>query len=471
MIDPAHVHPNGEPPLESQGPRGLKRNSPPTEPDLELREAGLGLREIELAFDDAQLRGRERLVAAHRHALEDRARELESREQGLREEARRRGVLAVAVAEGLTGTGAMAEVDVEGQMARSATLHLGREAMVAVREETLLRRRRQVDARAEEVIAYEEAFARAEVRLAARERLAARAAAAIEQHLACGTDAPTLPSADAATVLAQAERAGQAPALQPNAAQTESSSFFPVLFEPTDGLPVHAALLKPSEPRLQSGVTLDAGPTTPMLLPLPHPSRPGGTAPGWRPPGMRARPPTASESMATGERSVRHSDTITIEPAVADALDGDVVPATFRETVPRRPGRSTPAPSLRTNDAPRPAMPHDLPDAPPPPRPRGRHLTSPFLAILSLGGHPVVRHQVEVDRAGQTVLVSFPGSAPALGTTPELRFRSREGDEQIFPVTLRRSLADPPHGVVLVLAAHWSPEQYDDFDRTLLQLP
>lgn len=161
-------------------------SAPADRPTLEQREAELDELEVALAFEDAQLRGRQHTLTSLREAMTARAAWLDDRETKLMEEADS-DAAGTALA-GLGGGQALRDVDVEGFVAKSATLHLGRVALLAAREEMLVRRQQLLQQRQSELAEYEAAFSRAEIRLAARERLVGEATRRVLQQLAERTD-------------------------------------------------------------------------------------------------------------------------------------------------------------------------------------------------------------------------------------------------------------------------------------------
>jgi hypothetical protein len=367
---------------------------------LDQREAVLNDLELELGFDYARLRAREGQVAEHRAAFQLRARQLDQRERRLRELAAAAGSKAELV--GLGTGGALDDADVEGWVARSATLHLGRVAMLAAREEMVERRLQQQRSRADELALYEEAFARAEVRMVARERLVAKVAVQLQ--------------ADAGRPSSSAVH----PRIQPAAAPAQSTETPP------------PASHMPSSGRFRS-IQQTGGRAEPVLV-------------------------AYADAGAAGE-TLRHADTVALGPDEAAATT-----TVADQFGPRRKSRHVSEPIAP------PDVPDDLPAAPLPPRGH-RHATSPFLAVLVLAGHPVLRCQIEVDRSGATVLVSFPEQAPDFGDQPTFTYRAREGGEAVFPVELRRVIQQQPRGAVVVLSvAAWSKDEFDGFERALLQL-
>lgn len=268
---------------------------------LQEREAQLDDLELELALEDAQLRGQEGQLAAQRQALTERAARLDQRERQLIERA---GPLLQR--DRLTGLGdgqALGDSDVEGLVAKSLTLHLGREALLVARHEMLQRRRQLQAQRRDELLNYEAGFGRAELRLAARERLVGTITAELLRDLA------------------------------------------------------------------------DAAPPRPTPQPV------------------RSR---------------------------------------------RTP---TPAPSQ---------LPH---------------------GTLSLHGIPVTRSQIEYDRDGATLLISFPTALPNLPEKAELLWRGESGSERRFAVRVRRVMASPTGGAAAVLHPHeWSTSDRDALAVLLLRL-
>ncbi|MBI5609636.1 MAG: hypothetical protein HY902_12260 [Deltaproteobacteria bacterium] len=271
---------------------------------LQEREAQLDDLELELALEDAQLRGQEGQLAAQRQALTERAARLDQRERQLIERAGpllQRDRLA-----GLGDGQALGDSDVEGLVAKSLTLHLGREALLVARHEMLQRRRQLQAQRRNELLDYEAGFGRAELRLAARERLVAKATAELLRDLAD----TTLP---------------------------------------------------------------------------------------------RSTPPVARS-------------------------------------------RRSPTPT-----------PSQLPQVP--------HGT------LSLHGIPVARSQIEYDRDGATLLISFPTALPNLPEKAELLWRGESGSERRFAVRVRRVMASPTGGAAAVLHPYeWSASDRDALAVLLLRL-
>ncbi len=275
---------------------------------LQQREAQLDELELDLALEDAQLRGQEGLLAAQRQALTERAARLDHREQQLL--ARASELAKQTQLAGLGGGQALGDSDVEGLVAKSQTLHLGREALLAARHEMLQRRSQLVARRRNELLNYEAGFGRAELRLAARERLVAEATAALLRDLA---------------------------------------------------------------------------------------------------------------------GSVATAQTLALPPSSAHS----------RTTRARR----TPAPA-------------QLPTG-----------------TLSLHGLPLGRSQVEYDRDGATLLISFAGAVPHLPEAAELLWRGEAGSERRFAVRVRRVMASPTGGAAAVLHPHeWSATDREAFGLLLLRV-
>ncbi|GEM_PF-2820030 len=165
----------------------MKAEDVPGAEQLRQREEQLANGEIELALRDARVRGREGRLATQRDALNERASWIEEQVSSLRkwsgaqhlEDDELRDVLEIL--RGLGDGAAHEEADLDGYVARSETLMVARVAMAAQRAEVLQRRQTQLDERAREVSALEEAIVRADVRIAARERMLIEAIQKIEQ--------------------------------------------------------------------------------------------------------------------------------------------------------------------------------------------------------------------------------------------------------------------------------------------------
>ncbi len=408
---------------------------------LEAREALVDESEIDLSFQEAQLRGRERLIGAQREALTQRAGWLDERERRLL----RSQDGAPTRAPPLTGLGegrALQDADVEGYVARSATLHLGRVAMLAAREEMLMRRKALLRARREELEAYEEAFTRAEVRLGARERLVAQTTVQLQRSIA----AEAAKSADAFAAEARQTLANTGAVLPPTAhrdpppptpAPLKSSAkrmtSTPII------RPVTQAASEPAAPLLPRPLPVAALPTVPDPVQPPQRVRPASPTP---PPSPRTRVLVDSDA-ANVER---HADTMAMDQEEHASADAELL------TVSRP----------RDLDVHSAGLPPDLPDAPPDlPRPfRGQTIS--LLGSMSLEDQPLTRSQIEFDPTGRTILISFEGAEPQLPKRTEMVWRERDGQRRQFAVQVRRVINAPPRGHAVVLAPiDWAPADFD----------
>lgn len=419
---------------------------------MESREALLDEAEIDLAFHEAQLRSRERMLSAQREDLTQRASWLDNRERRLV-----RSDFMGQQPAALTGLGegrALQDADVEGYVARSATLHLGRVALLAAREEMLTRRKAMVKARREELESYEEAFAKAELRLSARERLVAHAAVQLQRGLA--GDAP-LPSINAKTLPPQADT--------PRAAAAETPT--PSLTPPRDSQP-------PLPPRSTKRVTATPTfrPATPPAVATapdnllmghseaatrPEPLRDtASTAPLARKP---ATPPTRTRVLVDSDIAnvERHADTAAIENS---ETSGPGAAELYRLTQARGKGQSAMV------------LPTDLPESPPDLPQRYRGTTISVMGAMSIEDLPVARRQIEFDRPGRTILLSFEGLQPTFAKRTELLWRDREGTQTRFAVQVRRVMPAPPRGTAVVLApVDWLEQDYAALAAILERMP
>jgi hypothetical protein len=420
---------------------------------MESREALLDEAEIDLAFLEAQLRSRERMLSAQREGLTQRASWLDNRERRLV-----RNDLVGQQPAALTGLGegrALQDADVEGYVARSATLHLGRVALLAAREEMLTRRKAMVKARREELESYEEAFAKAELRLSARERLVAHAAVQLQRELA--GDAPLPPSnakappAQAGTPRAMAEEM-QTPPLTP---MGDSQPILPprstkrVTATPTFR-PVAQPAVVGAADSLLMGPRPDAT-TRPEPLRDVGPAAPQARKPSTAP--IRTRVLVDSDA-ANVER---HADTAAIESSETSSPGAAEL---YRLTQARGKGQSAQM------------LPSDLPESPPDLPQRYRGTTISVMGAMSIEDLPVARRQIEFDRPGRTILLSFEGSQPTFAKRTELLWRDRDGTQTRFAVQVRRVMPAPPRGTAVVLAPiDWLEQDYDALAAILERMP
>lgn len=420
---------------------------------MESREALLDEAEIDLAFHEAQLRSRERMLSAQREDLTQRASWLDNRERRLV-----RNELMGDQPAALTGLGegrALQDADVEGYVARSATLHLGRVALLAAREEMLTRRKAMVKARRDELESYEEAFAKAELRLSARERLVAQAAVQLQRELA--GNAPLQPS-NAKPLQAQAgaprstggemptpqltPMADSQPLLPPRSTKrvTATPTFRPVS-QPAVAANAESVVLGPRpEATTRPEPLRDIGPADPQV-------RKASTAP------IRTRVLVDSDA-ANVER---HADTAAIESSETSSPGAAEL---YRLTQSRGKG---PSATL---------LPNDLPESPPDLPQRYRGTTISVMGAMSIEDLPVARRQIEFDRPGRTILLSFEGSQPNFAKRTELLWRDRDGTQTRFAVQVRRVMPAPPRGTAVVLAPiDWLEQDYDALAAVLARMP
>lgn len=423
---------------------------------LEAREALADESEIDLSFHEAQLRGRERLIGAQREALTQRAGWLDERERRLM----RAQDGAPARAQPLAGLGegrALQDADVEGYVARSATLHLGRVALLAAREEMLVRRKSLLRSRREELEAYEEAFTRAEVRLAARERLVAQSTVLLQRSIAADANkSAELFSAEARQTLvdtgavlpsAASHREAAAPQLPPLKASAKRITSTPIIRPVAQSAPEPSArALAQATPAPLLDVAIAPGDAT---------HKAAATSPSFAPsPNSGPRTRVLVDSDAANVE--RHADTMAMdqeEHANADAL----VPIIHHD------------PRAESREA---GVPADLPDSPPDlPRP-SRGQTISLVGSMCLENLPISRQQIEFDSTGRTILVSFEGAQPQLSKRTELVWRERDGRRQHFAVQVRRIMSAPPRGHAVVLAPlDWVPADFDTLAGILLRMP
>lgn len=421
---------------------------------MESREALLDEAEIDLAFHEAQLRSRERMLSAQREDLTQRASWLDNRERRLV-----RNELMGEQPAALTGLGegrALQDADVEGYVARSATLHLGRVALLAAREEMLTRRKAMVKARREELESYEEAFAKAELRLSARERLVAQAAVQLQRELA--GEAPQAPNNAKALQAAQAgaprsaagdlstpqltPMADSQPLLPPRSTKrvTATPTFRPVS-QPTVAANAESVLLGPRpEATTRPEPLRDIGPAGPQVR---------------KATGAPTRTRVLVDSDAANVE--RHADTAAIESTETSSPGAAEL---YRLTQARGKG---PSATL---------LPNDLPESPPDLPQRYRGTTISVMGAMSIEDLPVARRQIEFDRPGRTILLSFEGSQPNFAKRTELLWRDRDGTQTRFAVQVRRVMPAPPRGTAVVLAPiDWLEQDYDALAAILERMP
>ena len=424
---------------------------------LEAREALTDESEIDLSFHEAQLRGRERLIGAQREALTQRAAWLDERERRLV----RANDGAPSRTHPLSGLGdgrALQDADVEGYVARSATLHLGRVALLAAREEMLARRKALLRSRREELEAYEEAFTRAEVRLAARERLVAQSTVQLQRSIA-------------------AEANKSAEMFSAEARQTlMATGAMPAALAPQREPPV------PATPQTKSAKRITS---MPIIRPVALPSAADSTAPALHP-----APALAADGGFSAATAKAHSEPVLAQPV---SPSGPVVGPRTRVLVDSDPANverhadtmamdqdehtkadaalreARPTPEASNYE---PGVPSDLPSAPPDLPRVQRGQTISMLGTLWLDELAICREQIEFDSKGRTILVSFGGAMPNLPKRTELVWRERDGSRQHFAVQVRRVMSTAPRGHAVVLApTDWVPTDFDTLAGILLRLP
>lgn len=419
---------------------------------LEAREALADESEIDLSFHEAQLRGRERLIGAQREALTQRAGWLDERERRLvrahDDGPNRAGPLA-----GLGEGRALQDADVEGYVARSATLHLGRAALLAAREEMLTRRKALLKARREELEAYEEAFTRAEVRLGARERLVSQTTVQLQRTIA----AEAMKSADAFSAEARQALLNSGALLPASTAHRDSPTPTPT--------PVKASAKRMTSTPIIRPVTQATPEATAPTLPLPMRTTQAPAAAALPRP---QTPVSAAASAATPQsprtRVLVDSDAANVERH-ADTMAMDQEEHASADAVLLTLSRARGAAGT-TN-----GLPTDLPDSPPDmPRPH-RGETISLIGAMFLDDLPISRRQIEFDRNGRTILISFEGEQPQLPKRTELVWRERDGVRVPFAVQVRRVMNAPPRGHAVVLApVDWVPTDFDALAAILLRM-
>lgn len=187
---------------------------------------------------------------------------------------------------------------------------------------------------------------------------------------------------------------------------------------------------------------------------------------------LEAQP--APQGQRRTPKNQRHNETISMPVEESDRMDaGALVPTELQ----RRSSRTTPAPTLvepppRQKD---PTQMLPLPDRAPQSLTRsrpGRPATAPFMAALTFAGVRIDRGQLEIDRSSSAVRITLSGPPPAVEGARTLRYRSRDGMEASFDVSLRHVVSRPPSTTILVLdASAWSQDAFADFAQALASLP
>jgi hypothetical protein len=313
--------------------------------------------------------------------------------------------------------GALAELEADVQVEH---LQQGRRALAKAREDWLERRRQLLDARRIEIEAVEQGLARAQLRLDGRER---------RLHESIATVAPR-------------------PVSNP-AVKAAKASTFHGIGAPTAPESAPRVLTRPLGTEAVDEVRTSRNLHSPSMRPATTTSRP------------------APPSVPIAPDDPRHATTQTMQPEDGETMDRPVRPRPVGP--PRKLSRSTIAPVLAPPQA---GLPDDLPDAMPARSPRPSQMTTPFVPGLTLDGEPVVRAQLQLDRGGDLLLVSFRRGAPALESTPVLTFQAAGGAGLRFQAELRRIVPAPEGGAVAVLSTQaWDTGRREAFERALALLP
>lgn len=412
----------------------------PNDP-LAQREVAIATAELELSLAEAQIRSREAMVEAHRSVLHERAHGLDMRERQARD--------APVV-------GALAELEADVQVERAGHLHHGRRALAKAREDWLDRRRHLLETRRMELEAVEQGLARAQLRLDGRER---------RLHDILGGPAvrPQAPQAVSAVGSVSAMGSVSAVGSISPAGSVSAVNIVP----PPAKASTHHGIGLPLSPMSTTaervttrplGTDLDDGRTSRNL----H-------GPAMRPAAMTPTPSAMPAEVRPRRDDTPHATTQTMLPEEGESLDLPARPKPVGP--PRKSSRPTVAPVLVA--PPRiVGVPDDLPDAVPPRLGRSSQTTTPFVPGLTLDGQPVVRAQLQVDRGGELLLVSFRRGAPNLESAPVLAFQSPAGAGLRFQVELRKIVPAPEGGAVAVLSTEaWDAGRREAFERALALLP
>mgnify|MGYP007046915246 CR=1 FL=1 len=418
----------------------------PSVAELQEREEQLAAAEFELAFADAELRAREAGLQGQRLVLSQRAQWLDQRVEHLERSATKRALDTSVMLQGLGKGAALEDADVDGYVKRSATLHLGRAAMVAMRAELATRRREHLDARADELETYEQAFDRADVRLTARERLVLAAVREIEKALLGeGEPGSTANESNDEASKTVSEPAAKTSSAGDRVLNDQWRQFELLRHAETitmDSREVEVRAAADHVPRVFQRPRDGNGTLPPPALATPdRESSALSGVPSFRPASQRSTGKQPSARLGGNHRA-----TLTGDGKVAQA---------------RIPTISEPMP---------PDLPDDLPGA------AGTSNLGPVAetanAELHLDGMPIRREQIELDRNGRILLVSAVQGL-TVDDRVQLVYRAYDGDVRRFDALVQRLMpAGDKRGSAAVLSVQdWTDAEIEALSAALDTLP